>query len=94
MVEDEVPDRPQCCRRVVEDLAENPCLLDLAGGVGLARITLPDVEAAVHSCFSTVFAASVIRVAYGPGFARPVPVEDDAFIDDLAQTALRYLLSA
>ena len=57
-------------------------------------ITLPDVETAVHSCFSTVFAASVIRVAYGPGFARPMPVEDDAFIADLAETAVRYLLSA
>ncbi|MFD8307853.1 TetR/AcrR family transcriptional regulator [Streptomyces sp. NPDC059690] len=57
-------------------------------------ITLPDVETAVHSCFSTVFAASVIRVAYGPGFARPVPVEDDAFTADLAETAVRYLLSA
>ncbi|MDW8804179.1 TetR/AcrR family transcriptional regulator [Streptomyces scabiei] len=56
-------------------------------------ITLPDVETAVHSCFSTVFAASVIRVAYGPGFARPVPVKDDAFIADLAETAVRYLLS-
>ena len=57
-------------------------------------ITLPDLETAVHSCFSTVFAASVIRVAYGPGFARPVPVEDDAFTADLAETAVRYLLSA
>ncbi|MER6077908.1 helix-turn-helix domain-containing protein [Streptomyces sp. NPDC001833] len=57
-------------------------------------ITLPDVETAVHSCFSTVFAASVIRVAYGPGFARPVPVEDDTFTADLAETAVRYLLSA
>ncbi|MCL6732162.1 TetR/AcrR family transcriptional regulator [Streptomyces neyagawaensis] len=57
-------------------------------------ITLPDVDTAVHSCFSTVFAASVIRVAYGPGFARPVPVEDDAFTADLAETAVRYLLSA
>lgn len=40
------------------------------------------------------FAASVIRVAYGPGFARPVPVEDDAFTADRAETAVRYLLSA
>ena len=57
-------------------------------------ITLPDVDTAVRSCFSTVFAASVIRVAYGPGFARPVPVEDAAFTADLAETAVRYLLSA
>ncbi|MFG2799934.1 TetR/AcrR family transcriptional regulator [Streptomyces pseudovenezuelae] len=57
-------------------------------------ITLPDAETAVRSCFSTVFAASVIRVAYGPGFARPAPVEDDVFIADLAETAVRYLLSS
>ncbi|WP_367323590.1 TetR/AcrR family transcriptional regulator [Streptomyces sp. HUAS ZL42] len=57
-------------------------------------ITLPDTEAGVRACFSTVFAASVIRVAYGPGFARPVPVEDDAFVADMAETAVRYLLSA
>ncbi|WP_112261353.1 TetR/AcrR family transcriptional regulator [Lentzea terrae] len=56
-------------------------------------ITHPDVEAAVSSCFSTVFAASVIRVAYGPGFASSLPVDDDAFIANLAATAVRYLLS-
>lgn len=55
-------------------------------------MTLPDVDTAVHSCLSTVFAASVIRVACGPGFARPVSV-DDAFIADLAEAAVRHLLS-
>jgi AcrR family transcriptional regulator len=51
-----------------------------------------DPEAAVRSCFGTVFAASMIRVAYGPGFATPVPVDDDEFIADLGETAVRYLL--
>ncbi|WP_215455422.1 TetR/AcrR family transcriptional regulator [Streptomyces sp. ATCC 21386] len=56
-------------------------------------ITLPDTEAAVRHCFHTVFAASVVRVAYGPGFGRAVPVEDDAFVADLAEAAVRYLLA-
>ncbi|MGC9537544.1 hypothetical protein [Streptomyces sp. UG1] len=57
-------------------------------------IMLPDAETAVRHCFSTVLAASVIRVAYGPRFARPVPVDDDAFTADPAETAVRYLLAA
>jgi AcrR family transcriptional regulator len=52
-----------------------------------------DPEAAVRSCFGTVFATSVIRVAYGPGFATPAPVGDDAFVADLGETAVRYLLA-
>jgi AcrR family transcriptional regulator len=59
-----------------------------------ARITHADPEAAVRACFGTVFAAAVIRVAYGPGFATPVPVDDDAFLADLAETAARHLLGA
>jgi len=56
-------------------------------------ITHPDVEAAVRACFGTVFAASIIRVAYGPGFATPSPVDDDTFIASLGETAARYLLA-
>jgi AcrR family transcriptional regulator len=52
-----------------------------------------DPEAAVRSCFGTVFATSIIRVAYGPGFATPAPVDDDAFVADLGETAVRYLLA-
>jgi AcrR family transcriptional regulator len=70
-------------------------------GEGFARVVLhvrhairhDDPEAAVRSCFGTVFAASVIRVAYGPSFATPVPVDDDRFLADLGETAVRYLLS-
>ena len=70
-------------------------------GEGFARVVLrardavrhEDPEAAVRSCFGTVFAASIIRVAYGPGFATAVPVEDDAFIADQGETAVRYLLT-
>jgi len=51
-----------------------------------------DPEAAVRACFGTVFATSIIRVAYGPGFATPAPVDDDAFVADLGETAVRYLL--
>ncbi len=52
-----------------------------------------DPEAAVRSCFGTVFATSVIRVAYGPGFATPSPVDNEAFVADLGETAARYLLA-
>jgi AcrR family transcriptional regulator len=55
-------------------------------------ITHPDHEAAVRSCFGTVFAATMIRVAYGPAFATPSPVDDDAFVSHLGEMAVRYLL--
>jgi AcrR family transcriptional regulator len=51
-----------------------------------------DPEAAVRSCFGTVFATSVIRVAYGPGFATPSPVGDDVFVAELGEAAVRHLL--
>jgi AcrR family transcriptional regulator len=70
-------------------------------GEGFAAVVLEardairheDPEAAVRSCFATVFATSVIRVAYGPGFATPVPVDDETFVADLGETAVRYLLA-
>ena len=70
-------------------------------GEGFSRVVLgardairhEDPEAAVRSCFGTVFATSMIRVAYGPGFATPAPVSDDAFVADLGETAVRYLLA-
>jgi len=70
-------------------------------GEGFARVVLraadhlthPDPTAAVRACFSTTFAASVIRVAYGPAFATPSPVDDDTFIGDLGETAVRFLLA-
>jgi AcrR family transcriptional regulator len=69
-------------------------------GEGFARVVLrtagairhPDPVAAVRSCFGTVFATSIIRIAYGAGFATPAPVDDDAFVADLGETAVRYLL--
>jgi len=69
-------------------------------GEGFARVVLraageirhEDVEAAVRSIFGTVFATSIIRIAYGPGFATPSPVDDDRFVADLGETAVRYLL--
>ena len=69
-------------------------------GEGFARVVLraraairhDDPEAAVRSCFGTVFATSIIRIAYGPGFATPEPVDDDAFVADLGETGVRYLL--
>lgn len=52
-----------------------------------------DPQAAVRSCFGTVFATLVIRVAYGSSFATPAPVDDDAFVAHLGDTAVRYLLA-
>ena len=57
------------------------------------HIRHPDPEAAVRSCFGTVFAATIIRVAYGAGFATPSPVTDGRFVADLGEQAVRYLLS-
>ena len=51
-----------------------------------------DPPAAVRACFGTLFAAAVIRVAYGAGFATSAPVDDDTFVADLGETAVRYLL--
>ncbi len=33
------------------------------------------------------------RIAYGPGFATPTPVDDDTCVADLGETAVRYLLA-
>ncbi|WP_246080306.1 TetR/AcrR family transcriptional regulator [Modestobacter altitudinis] len=65
-----------------------------AGVVLQARdvIRHEDPEAAVRSCFGTVFATTIIRIAYGPAFATPMPVVDDEFVADLGETAVRYLL--
>ncbi|NYJ08509.1 TetR/AcrR family transcriptional regulator [Petropleomorpha daqingensis] len=70
-------------------------------GEGFGRVVLraadairhDDPEAAVRTCFGTVFATTIIRVAYGPGFATPTPVDDDRFVEDLGETAVRYLLA-
>ncbi len=58
----------------------------------LPSIRHADPAAAVRACFGTVFAAAILRVAYGPGFATPVPVDDATFTADLGETAVRYLL--
>jgi len=71
-------------------------------GEGFARVVLRaagaishrDPEAAVRSCFTTVFAATMIRVAYGAGFATTAPLPDEEFVADLGETATRYLLAA
>src|SRR4051812_25326337 len=57
-----------------------------------AAISHADPEAAVRSCFGMLSATSTIRVAYGPAFATPDPVDDDAFVADLGDMAVRYLL--
>jgi AcrR family transcriptional regulator len=67
-----------------------------ARSVLLARPVLrhPDPEAAVWSCFGAAFAASIIRVAYGPGFATAAPTDDESFVAELGEMAVRYLLGS
>src|SRR4051794_29877757 len=55
-------------------------------------VTHADAEAAVRACFGTVFATTIIRVAYGPAFGTSSPVDDDTFVAGLGETAVRYLL--
>lgn len=52
-----------------------------------------DPEAAVRASFATAFATTIIRVAYGPAFATSSPVDDDTFVANLGETAVRYLLA-
>jgi AcrR family transcriptional regulator len=51
-----------------------------------------DVETVLRTCFTTVFAALVIRVAYGPGFAAD-PVDDETYASQLARMSSSYLLT-
>ncbi|MFB4295000.1 TetR/AcrR family transcriptional regulator [Actinomadura sp. NTSP31] len=56
------------------------------------RIAHPDPAAAVHACFTTLFSALVVRVAYGAGFAAPATT-DEVFTGQLVQIATGYLLN-
>jgi AcrR family transcriptional regulator len=74
--------------------ANSSHLSDLFAGVVLRaqdQITHPDPGQAVRLCFSTIFAACVLRVAYGPGFAG-VHIDEETFVEHLTDTAARYLL--
>lgn len=51
-----------------------------------------DVDTALRTCFTTVFSALVIRVAYGPGFATD-PVDDATYTSQLARMSSSYLLA-
>ena len=70
-------------------------------GDGFTRVVLSarnairhaDPEAAARACFGTLFAATIIRVAYGPAFGTSSPVDDETFVADLSETAVRYLLA-
>ena len=50
-----------------------------------------DVDTVLRTCFTTVFSALVIRVAYGPGFAAD-PVDDATYTSQLARMSSAYLL--
>jgi len=58
------------------------------------QITHPgsDVDTVLRACFTTVFSALVIRVAYGPGFAAD-PVDDATYTSQLARMSVCYLLA-
>lgn len=50
-----------------------------------------DCDTVLRACFTTVFSALVIRVAYGPGFAAD-PVDDATYTSQLARMSTSYLL--
>ena len=52
-----------------------------------------DPESAARASFGTAFASTIIRVAYGPAFGTSSPVDDDTFVTNLGETAVRYLLA-
>lgn len=52
-----------------------------------------DADTVLRTCCTTMFAALVIRVAYGPGFATD-PVDDATFTAQLARMISLYLLTA
>jgi AcrR family transcriptional regulator len=56
-------------------------------------ITHADPERAVLTCFGSTFSTTIIRLAYGPAFTAPTPVDDEEFVADLGETAVRYLLA-
>jgi AcrR family transcriptional regulator len=75
--------------RYAQDLADGFTRVVLRAG---DAVTHADPEAAVRACFGTVFATTIIRVAYGPAFATSSPVDDGTFVANLGETAVRYLL--
>ncbi len=70
-------------------------------GAQFARVVLPardaithdDPEAAVRTCFGSIFADVTFRLAYGPGFTTPSAIDDDTFVAELGNLAVRYLLA-
>ena len=75
--------------RYAQDLADGFTRVVLRA---VDAVTHADPEAAVRACFGTVFATTIIRVAYGPAFATSSPVGDGTFVANLGETAVRYLL--
>jgi AcrR family transcriptional regulator len=75
--------------RYAEDLADGFTRVVLRAA---DAVTHADAEAAVRACFGTVFATTIIRVAYGPAFGTSSPVDDETFVAGLGETAARYLL--
>jgi AcrR family transcriptional regulator len=75
--------------RNVQDVGERFARVVL---VARDAITHDDPEAAVRTCFGSLIADSIIRLAYGPGFTTASPVDDDTFVAELGELAVRYLL--
>jgi AcrR family transcriptional regulator len=65
--------------------------VELVGRLGDA-VVHPAPAAAARTCFGNVFAAGVLRVAWGGDFTTAVPVDDAAFVSAQADAAVRYLL--
>ncbi len=65
--------------------------VQLVGRLGEA-VTHPAPAAAARTCFGDVFAAGVLRVAWGADFTTAVPLDDADFVSAQADAAVRYLL--
>ena len=80
---------PEVYRRGAEysrELAELFCTVLLRHRDEIHR---PDPETAVHAAVNTVFAALVVRTAYGPQFS--IALSDVQFLTELTAMVRRYL---
>jgi AcrR family transcriptional regulator len=75
--------------RYVQELGDRFARVVLAEREAITHV---DPEAAVRTCFGSIFSDSTIRLAYGPAFTTPSPVDDDAFVAEMGEMAVRYLL--
>ena len=83
---------PEVQRRGSRNVQELGDLFARVVLVARDEITHDDPEAAVRTCFGSIFADLTLRLAYGPGFTTPSPLDDDTYVAELGDLAVRHLL--